>query len=313
KEHVLKALGAASARLREKLGESLKSVQKLDASIEQATTPSLEALQAYSQGRKSVLLKGDYTGGGMLFLRAILLHPNFPMAYASMGTSYYNLGEKNLAAENTEKAYELRSHVSEWERFYIESHYHQFATGDLEKARQVYELWEQTYPREQVARNNLGVVYQNLGQHEKSLAKFREAGTVPDTLTYANITAAEIHLNRFDAAEKTAREALTKNLDSPDLRLYLYELAFIRGDAAGMAQQLDWAAAKPAVRSTLLHFAADTAAYSGELSKSRSLFQEAVAAAVQAGEKEAAAGFQAAAASSETLFGKCPPRKQEPP
>src|SRR5262249_18419664 len=95
KEHVLKALGAASARLREKLGESLKSVQKLDASIEQATTPSLEALQAYSQGRKSVLLKGDYTGGVMLFQRAISLDPNFAMAYASMGTSYYNLGEKN--------------------------------------------------------------------------------------------------------------------------------------------------------------------------------------------------------------------------
>ena len=312
KERVLKALGEASTRMREKLGESLRTVQTLDAPVEQATTPSLEALQAYSQGRKSVLLKGDYTGGVMLFQRAISLDPNFAMAYASMGTSYYNLGEKNLAAENTEKAYELRSHVGEWERFYIESHYHQFATGHLEKARQVYELWEQTYPREQVARNNLGVVYQNLGQHEKSLAKFREAGqvTAPDALTYANITNAEIHLNRFDEAEKTAREALTKNLDSPDLRLYLYELAFIRGDAAGMAQQLDWAAAKPAVRSTLLHFAADTAAYSGELAKSRSLFQEAVAAAVQAGEKEAAAGCEAAAASNEVFFGNAAQAKQ---
>src|ERR1051326_296220 len=164
----------------------------------------------------------------MLFQRAIALDPNFAMAYASMGTSYYNLGEKNLAAENTKRAYELRVHVSEWERFYIESHFQQFGTADLEKARQVYELWEQTYPREQVPRNNLGVVYQNLGQPQKSLVKFREAGQVsaPDALTYANIVASNIQLNRFDEAAATAKEALDKNMDSPDLRLYLYELDF---------------------------------------------------------------------------------------
>ncbi|PYV72187.1 MAG: hypothetical protein DMG96_26895, partial [Acidobacteria bacterium] len=209
KEHVLKALGDAATKLRSKLGESLKTIQKLDAPIDQATTPSLEALQAYSQGRKSILLKGDYTGAVLLFERAISLDANFAMAFASMGTSYYNLGEKNLAAENARKAYELRARVSEWERFYVESHYHQFATGDLEKARQVYELWEQTYPREQVARNNLGVVYQNLGEHDKALTKYREAGQVApsDALTYANIVDANIHLNHFDEANATAKEA----------------------------------------------------------------------------------------------------------
>ena len=312
KEHVLKALGQATTQLREKLGESLKTVQKLDAPIDQATTPSLEALQAYGQGRKSILLKGDYPGAVMLFQRAISLDPNFAMAYASMGTSYYNLGEKNLAAENTKKAYELRSHVSESERFYIESHYQQFGTADLEKARQVYELWEQTYPREQVARNNLGIVYQNLGQHEKSLAKFREAGDVSsaDALTYANTTHAQIHLNRFGEASATAKEALAKNLDSPDLRLYLYELAFLANDASGMQQQLDWASAKPAIHSNLLHFAANTGAYYGELAKSRGLFQQAVGSAEQAGEKEAAAGCEAAAATNEAFFGNILQAKQ---
>src|SRR5215470_13164136 len=312
KEQVLKALGQVATHLREKLGESLKTVQKLDAPIDQATTPSLEALQAYGQGRKSILLKGDYPGAVMLFQRAISLDPNFAMAYASMGTSYYNLGEKNLAAENTRKAYELRSHVSESERFYIESHYQQFGTSDLEKARQVYELWEQTYPREQVARNNLGVVFQNLGQHENSLAKFREAGQVAamDALTYANITNAEIHLNRFDDASATAKEALAKNLDSPDLRLYLYELAFLANDASGMQQQIDWASANPAIHSSLLHFAANTSAYYGELAKSRSLFQQAVASAEQAGEKEAAAGCEASAATNEAFFGNPVQAKQ---
>ncbi len=305
KEQVLKALGKASTRLREKLGESLKTIQKLDAPIDRATTPSLEALQGYSQGRRAILLKGDYTGAVLLFQRAIALDPNFAMAYASMGTSYYNLGEKNLAADNARKAYELRARVSEWERFYIESHYHQFATGDLEKARQVYELWEQTYPREQVARNNLGVVYQNLGQHDKALTKYRETGQVApsDALTYANIVAANIHLNRFDEANTTAKEALAKNLDSPDLHLYLYQLAFIRGDPAGMTQQVDWAAGKPAVQTTLLQYAADSAAYSGQLAKSRGLFGQAVASGLQAGEKEAAASCEAAAASNEAFFG----------
>jgi serine/threonine protein kinase/tetratricopeptide (TPR) repeat protein len=305
KEHVLKALGQASTRLRQKLGESLKTIQKLDAPIDQATTPSLEALQAYSQGRKSILLKGDYTGAVLLFQRAIALDPNFAMAYASMGTSYYNLGEKNPAAENATKAYELRARVSEWERFYIESHYHQFATGDLEKSRQVYELWEQTYPREQVARNNLGVVYQNLGQHDKALAKYREAGQVspPDALTYANIVDANIHLNHFDEANSTAKEAMGKGLVSPDLHLYLYQLAFIRSDAAGMTHEVEWAAGKPAVQSTLLHYAADSAAYSGELAKSRGLFRQAVASGLQAGEKEAAASCEAAAASNEAFLG----------
>jgi serine/threonine protein kinase/tetratricopeptide (TPR) repeat protein len=312
KEHVLKALGDASTRLREKLGESLKTIQKLDAPIDQATTPSLEALQAYSQGRKSILLKGDYTGAVLLFERAIALDSNFAMAYASRGTSYYNLGEKNLAAEDAKKAYELRSRVSEWERFYIESHYHQFATGDLEKSRQVYELWEQTYPREQVARNNLGVVYQNLGEHDKALTKYREAGQVSpsDALTYANIVDANIHLNRFDDANAVAKEALAKKLDIPDLHLYLYQLAFIRGDPAGMAEQLEWGAGKPAFQTTLLHYAADSAAYFGELVKSRELFRQAVASGVQAGEKEAAASCEAAAASNEAFFGNAALAKQ---
>jgi serine/threonine protein kinase/Flp pilus assembly protein TadD len=305
KEHVLKALSEVSTRLREKLGESLKTVQKLDAPIDQATTPSLEALQDYSLGRKAVLLKGDYTGGVLLFQRAIALDPNFAMAYSAMGTTYSNLGEKNLAAQNVSKAYELRSRVSEWERFYIESHYHQFATGDLEKTRQVYELWEQAYPRELVARNNLGVVYQNLGQHEKSLAKFLEAGQVaaPDALTYSNIVSEYIHLNRFDEAASTAKESRAKNFDAPDLHLYLYQLDFIRGDQAGMAGELDWAAGKPAVQSTLLQFAADSAAYSGQLSNSRTLFKLAVSLGLQAGEKEAAAGSEAAAAANEAFFG----------
>jgi serine/threonine protein kinase len=172
KEQVLSAMDRAAASLRIKLGESLGTVQKFDTPIQQATTPSLEALQAYSLGRKANA-GGNDAAAVPFFQRAIRLDPNFAMAYAALGTSYFNLGEFSLGAEETRRAYELRDRVSEREKFYIESHYHHLVTGNLEKARQTYELWEQTYPRDDVAPRDLGVTYQSLGQYEKVLAEFR--------------------------------------------------------------------------------------------------------------------------------------------
>lgn len=305
KERVLAALGEAATKLRAKLGESLKTVQKLDTPIEQATTPSLEALQAYSLGRKTMLAQGDYAAAVPLFQHAIRLDPNFAMAYASIGTSYHNLGEKSLSAENTKKAYELRMHVSEREKFYIESHYHHFVTGDLEKARQVYDLWAQTYPRESVPPTNLGVIYQGLGQYEKALAEFREAlRLVPgDALAYGDIVLSYINLNRLREARAMAEEAQAKKLDSPDLHLFGYELGFLEDDASRMARELAWAMGKPGEESILLYFEADTAAYSGRLKKAREFSGQAVASAERAQEKERAAGCEVAAALWEALFG----------
>jgi Flp pilus assembly protein TadD len=194
KERVLKALGEAAAKLRSKLGESLSIVQKFDTPVEQATTPSLEALQAYSLGRKT-LGKADNSAAVPFFQRAIHLDPNFAMAYASLGAVYTNLGETSLAAENTRKAYELRERVSEREKLYIESHYQTFVTGDLEKARQAYELWAQTYPREVVPPLNLGVIYWNLGQFDKALVEFREAVRLdPRSISYAGLVHSYLNL-----------------------------------------------------------------------------------------------------------------------
>jgi serine/threonine protein kinase/tetratricopeptide (TPR) repeat protein len=304
KENVLKALGEASTKLREKLGESLKTVQKLDTPIEQATTPSLEALQAYSLGRKTMAGKGDYTAAVPLFQRSIQLDPNFAMAYAVLGTSYHNLGEKILAAENTRKAYELRTHVSEWEKFYIESHYYHFVTGDLEKARQVYELWGQIYPREHVPYTNLGVIYQTLGQYDKSLAKFLEAWRIgADSLSYSNLVFAYLHLNRLDEAHTTANEGSATNLDNGDLRLGLYLIAFLKNDAQGMAEQAAWSAGKPGKENIMLYLEAGTAAYFGKLTAARKLSRQAAASASRASEKEMAAGCESAAALWEALYG----------
>jgi tetratricopeptide (TPR) repeat protein len=230
KEQVVPALGQAATKLRERLGESLKTVQKLATPIEQATTPSLDALQAYSLGRSTMLAQGNFAAAVPLFQHAIQLDPNLAMAYASLGTTYHNLGEKELASENTRRAYELRAKVSERERFYIESHYYHFVTGDLEKAKQVYGLWLQTYPREAVPPMNLGVVQQSLGQYEKSLADFRQAIRLApnDVLNYGNLVTALVNLNRVKEAKTAATEAAAKKLDSPDLRVALYQLAFAK-------------------------------------------------------------------------------------
>jgi tetratricopeptide (TPR) repeat protein len=311
KEKVLDALGHGATKLRASLGESLSTVQKLDTPLAQATTPSLEALQAYSLGNKTSRGKGNYAAVPF-YQRSIDLDPNFAMAYAALGTCYLNLGETSLAAENTQKAYELRERVSEREKFSIESQYYDLATGDKEKARQTYELWAQTYPRDDVPPNNLGAIYINLGQYDKTLAENREALRLDPASgqSYGNVVAAYLYLNRLGEARATVEEAHAKNLDSPNLRLNLYLLAFLQNDATGMAQQVTWSAGKPGVEDVLFFFEADTAAYSGRLGKARELSRQAVASAKRAEEKETAAGYEADAALREALFGNAAEARQ---
>jgi serine/threonine protein kinase/predicted Zn-dependent protease len=312
KEAVLGALGTASTKLREQLGESLKTIQKLDTPIEQATTPSLEALQAYSMGRRNMMVKADYAAAVPLLERSIQLDPNFAMAYAILGTTYRNLGERTLAAENTGKSYNLRSHVSEWEKFYIESHYDDFVTGDLEKARKVYELWAQIYPREEVAPTNLGVVFQTLGQHDKALVEFREVIRVSasDSIGYSNLVLGYTYLKRLDEASAAAQEAISKGFDSPALRINLYDLAFLKSDVPGMAEQVSWAAGKSGKESVMLVLESRTAAYQGRLSKARELSRQALTSAQHDSDKQLAADSEAATALCQALYGNGSEAKQ---
>jgi tetratricopeptide (TPR) repeat protein/tRNA A-37 threonylcarbamoyl transferase component Bud32 len=305
KENVLKALGTASTTLREKLGESLKTVKKLDTPIDQATTPSLEALQSFSMGRKMMQARGDYAAAVPLFRHAIEADPNFAMAYAMLGTTYHNLGEKTLAAQNTKRGYELRGRVSEWEKLYIESHYYHFVTGDLEKARQTYELWQQIYPRESSAANNLGEVFAMLGQHEKSKSKYSEALKLSqgDSLSYSNLVAVNVRLQRLEEARRMAAEGAEKGFDNGATHLYLYEVAFLKHDEAGMKEHVAWSAGKPGVENMMLAMEAGTAAAGGRLDAARELSKKAETSANGAGESEMAAGCAAAAALWEALYG----------
>jgi serine/threonine protein kinase/tetratricopeptide (TPR) repeat protein len=305
KEDVLKALSQAATRLRQKLGESLSSIDKYDTPVEQATTRSLGALQAYSLGQKMMTVRGDYTAAVQQLQQAISLDPNFAMAHALMGTAYHNLGEKNLSAESTRKSFYLREHVSEREKYYIESHYYHYVTGNLEDVRKVYELWAQTYPRDLVPPGNLGVVYQSLGQYDKAMEEFRVALQIApeDALTYGNLIISYICMNRLQEAQATAKEAQKRHLDSTDLHLYQYELGFLQQAASESALQLKWAMGKPGPESLLLYFEANSAAYSGQLKKSRELFKRAGESAERAGEKDRVAGVEASAALYEALFG----------
>jgi serine/threonine protein kinase/tetratricopeptide (TPR) repeat protein len=304
KEEVLGALSKAATRLRKQLGESLSSIEKFDKTVEQATTTSLDALHAYSLGYEIKDVRGDESAA-LLFERAIELDPKFAMAYALLATSYSNLGERSRAAENMKKAYELRGRVSEREKYYIESYYYDFVTGDLDKERQVDQIWAQVYPRDDRPAGNLGLIYGYLGQYEKGLVETREAlRRHPESgLRYANLVQNYLHLNRLNEASAAAEEARSKNRDSPYLCFYSYQLAFLQHDAGGMARQVAWAADKPGVQDMLLGAEADTYAFFGHLEKARELSHRAIASAELVKEDETAAGYEANAALREALYG----------
>jgi eukaryotic-like serine/threonine-protein kinase len=312
KNHVLDALGTLASGIRSELGESLASVQKYDAPAENVTTPSLEALKAYSLGYQEFLIKSNFAGAIPLFQRAIALDPNFAMAYARLGTSYFNLSENTRAAESTRKAYELRERVSEKERLYIDSHYENFVTGNLEASRKTFELWAQTYPRDEIPPTNLSTIYIFLGDYDKALAEALESLRLnPGSgLSYGNLVSSYVSLNRLDEAKAVAQQAQAHNLDNPQVHAYLYLAYFLQHDAAGMDREAARLMGKPGVEDQVLYYESDTAAYAGQFDKARQLTQRAADSAQHADEKETAADYQAEAAVREALAGNAILAKQ---
>jgi tetratricopeptide (TPR) repeat protein/anti-sigma-K factor RskA len=309
KEDVLKALGRASTSLRTKLGESLPSVQKFDVPIE-ATTPSLEALKSYSMAITTLREKGD--APAIPFLkRAVELDPNFPLAYAQLGLLYGNLRQPSLALEYASKAYQLRDRVTERERLRIASDYFA-ATGELDKEAETYELWIASYPRDFTPHLDLGTNYAFMGQYDKALGKYQEALNLnPEALvSYQDLSAIYISLNRRDEAKATIDQAFAHKLDGGSLRQNVYGLAFLRGDASVMEQQVAWAAGKPGDEDPLLSIQSDTEAYYGRMSKARDFSRRAVDSAVRADSKEGAALWQVNAALREAELGNIAAAKQ---
>lgn len=308
KNHVLDALGKAAAEMRNKLGESLSTVHRFDTPLEQATTPSLEALKAFSLGRQ-VLLTGGEGPAIPFYKRAVELDPNFALAYAWLGVGYTSIGEPNTAAGYIRKAYELRQRTSEPERDFISAVYDKEFTGNLPKAEQDCLLWMQAYPRSELPPSYLaGAIYPDLGEYEKVAANAQAAIRLnPEfPVPYAFLMFGDIALNRFEAANATYAQAAARGLTYPWFSLALYQITFVQNDAAGMAEQVMARQGKGSAQpgeDDLLANEADTAAYSGHLRQARLLSQQATDAAERTGQKEVAATYSAIAAVREAVFG----------
>jgi eukaryotic-like serine/threonine-protein kinase len=311
KEDVLKALGKATASLRGELGESLRSIQRFDAPIEQATTPSLEALKTYSMATKARAERGP-NAAIPFFRRAIEMDPKFAVAYADLGVTYGDLAQASLAAENLKKAYELRERASEREKLRITAYYYGFATGELEKEAQTYELWMQSYPRDAVPFRDLAANSTYLGQWEKCFPLSQQAVRLEpnNVVNYINLAQVYLARDQVDQANKTLDQALTLKLDGGLLHLVAYDSAFLRNDKEEMERQAGWGAGKPGDEDMLLSAQSDTEAYYGRLNKARDFSRRAVDSAIRGDSKETAAQWNVNAALREAEFGNTAESKQ---
>ena len=305
KEQVLKALERATTSLRGKVGESLSTIQKFDVPIEKATTPSLEALKAYTLAHYALHVKDDIPAAIPLYKRAIDLDANFAEAYLGLATSYWNVGDAELAAQNAKRAYELRNRVSERAKLSIETLYEVQVTGNLQEAEKTLGLHAQTYPRDGSAFGNLGAVHSQMGQFDKAIAEDLQALALDPTRTinYANLATAYQMANRWEDTQSTIQQARRRNLDSPFLHQREYALAFLRADTGTMAQQVDWAMGKSGVEDSFLALEASTEANGGKLRKARELASRAITSAQQSQDNESAATHEAVWALWEALFG----------
>ena len=304
KSHVLDALGNTASEIRNKLGESLSTVQKFDTPLEQATTPSLEALKAFSSGFQ-IHTTGD-AAAIPFYKHAIELDPNFALAYAWMGISFNDIGELSEDVESTRKAYDLRDRASEPEKYFITARFHKVVTGDLEKAEEALLLWIQAYPRSAVPHIYLaGGIYPVTGQYAKAIEHGKEAIRLSPNFSpsYALPMFDYIALNRLDEANANYEQAIERKLKNGFFPLLLYQIAFLQNDTAGMARQVASSAGTPGVEDWLLGSEADTAAYSGRLRAAREFSRQAMDSAERAGEEEAVATYSAGFGLREALFG----------
>jgi eukaryotic-like serine/threonine-protein kinase len=310
KQEVLKALNSAAAKLRTQLGESLASVQKFDVPVE-ATTASLEALKAFSMGISTYRAKG--TAEAIPFYkRAIELDPNFAVAYTSLGVVYNNLGQASLAAENLKKAYDLRDHVSEREKYRITAAYFQTATGEIEQATQVFEMWAKSYPQDAVPAGNLAVIYVDLGQYDKALQEAKDTLRLePTAIGYVDLASLYIATGQMDKAEATVAEAEKNNFAGDFLHMFTYQMHFVKADRAAMDRDVAWASGKPGIEDALLSYQSDTEAYYGQLTQARDYSRRAVDAAVRSDAKESAAVWQVNEALREAEFGNTALARQD--
>ena len=291
KEAVLKTLDGAASNLRGKLGESVASIQKFDTPLEQATTSSLEALQAFSLGQNAHQILDDNAAVPHL-KRAIELDPNFAMAYATLGVAYENLTQNTLSEQNLQKAFELKDRASEKERLYITGHYYDELQRDIPKSIETYEQWIKTYPRDNIALDNLSLRYDGVGQYDKALALASEAMRLypKDHYAFQNVSASYLGLNRFDEALAVLDKADAQGINLTAGQFARFSLAFIQHDKPAMQRVLD-GTKQPVIKAILLMFKMETEYYQGKVKAARQTQSEAVDLSKRSGLNEFAASI----------------------
>lgn len=305
KEDVLRSVGILTRHFRQRAGESTSTLQKHDLSLPDATTSSLEALKAYSLGLKVIASQGE-EAAIPFFKRAIELDPNFAMAYAYLALSYGSSGSSGLAAQTAARAYELREHASDNERFFISAYYFGRATGNQEKARQVCEEWSHTYPRDPLPHAFLsGFVDLVLGNYSEAVEEAQKARTLaPERgFSYFNLGEDAFYVDRPDISRDAIRAAEERGIDEPPLLMLRYDLAFTLNDAQGMQRAVDAARGKPDAMDLLADRQAFSLAYAGQLRRAQVLSRQAVDIAQHQGDRERAAQFAVRAAIREAFFG----------
>src|ERR1700730_14407494 len=311
KNKVLNVLGDACLRLRRELGESLASREKFNKPLEEATTPSLDALQALTRGLKKGA-EGDYAGAIPFCRRAVELDPNFARAYACLGAVYRYIDETGLAIQYSRKAYEMRNRASERERFYIESMYFH-GIGDLERADQTCAEWIQAYPNDATPYANLVLSYENKGQYEKALAQAMAELRITreGCVAYTNLVSDYVSLNQPERANAAFEEARSRKVDCQSLRWAKYLASFLGRDTTGMEEQMTWAAATPGAEDYMLSVQSDTEAYFGHLAKAHDTTERSVALARHADSPEAAGYYLVSAALRDSEIGNVSQARRE--
>jgi len=312
KEDVLNALTQIASKFRTRVGESLTTVKKYDTPLADATTPSLEALKAYSAGWKLLSTTGEGQAAPF-FKHAVEIDPKFAMAHALLGRMYGDNGESALSAQSTTRAYQLRDRVSDSEKFFISVSYDMQVTGNLERAQQTCELWAQAYPRAREAHGFLaGIIYPAFGKYEASVEEAKIVTQLePDfPIAYYVLTFSYLALGRTDEAKSAFHRAFVHRTEDPEFSFVRYEIAFLKGDKAGMAREAARAWGKSVGEDVVANSEGLALAYFGHLGEARKKSQRAAELTQKANRLETAALYEMDAALREAFFGNASVARQ---
>jgi DNA-binding winged helix-turn-helix (wHTH) protein/tetratricopeptide (TPR) repeat protein len=303
---ILSALDLAAGRMRRRLGEPEDTLKRFNVPSAQATTASLAALKAFNLGEEK-RFDGDPTAAVASYKLAVDLDPQFALAYARLGTIYHNTWRLALSAQSYQRAFELRSsRTSDRDRLYIVAHYYEFATGEIRRAIEDYELWRTLYPRDIVPVYNLATQYLILGQPQRALELARQViRQEPNDVMNELLAQVYLKLGDYGNVKKLCDDPVDGKTNSMDFHRACFQAAFAQEDEVAMDRHLQWAHGSPG-EGEVLSDAAWVAMYRGRKSDAEVLFRKAKQSALQSKSLDLAADIETDQATLEADVGLLP-------